>query len=515
MAATETVSQSPESLQPRHGVVTLFGYGVAVRVDRGHLLLECGIGPDRRYARLPRVGQGLRRLVCISEDGFLTLSALKWLSDVGASLVMLDRVGKVLFVTGPCSPSESRLRRAQGLALGNGIGLEISRTLINAKLEGQERVARDRLNDACAADEIAIFRKRLPEADTHDAIRWLEAHAALAYFAPWHDIPVLWPKADLRRIPEHWRKAGSRRSPLSGGPRLAVTPVHAILNYCFALLESESRLALSALGLDPGLGVGLHTDTANRDSLALDVLEPVRPQVESWVLDWIAREPLRRADFFETTTGNCRLMASLCAKLGQTAPVWGKLVAPWAEYVARTFWSRTSQSKARRSLPTPLTQQHRREAKGRPSFPTVEAPKPDRLCRGCGKQIRSDKRFCSDCAVTVVREGFDVGRKIAQRPEFLAKRAATQRMHKQAIQNWKPSGLPGCLTRDVYVSQVQPALASVAKSRIRPALGVSEPYASGIQAGKRVPHPRHWEKLAELVGVSPNVREASNPVRSN
>jgi len=32
---------------PRHGVVTLSGYGIKVRVDRGHLLLEDGIGADR------------------------------------------------------------------------------------------------------------------------------------------------------------------------------------------------------------------------------------------------------------------------------------------------------------------------------------------------------------------------------------------------------------------------------------------------------------------------------------
>ena len=76
--------------------------------------------------------------------------------------------------------------------------------------------------------------------------------------------------------------------------------------------------------------MGLHTDTPNRDSLALDVLEPIRPQVESWLLDWIAGQPLGRADFFESATGNCRLMSHLCAKLSQTAPVWGKLVAPWA-----------------------------------------------------------------------------------------------------------------------------------------------------------------------------------------
>ena len=118
-------------------------------------------------------------------------------------------------------------------------------------------------------------------------IRGLEASAASAYFREWRDLPVGWPKADLPRIPHDWRFVGNKQSPLSGGPRLAVTPVHAILNYCFALLEAETRLALSSLGLDPGLSVGLHTDTADRDSLALDVLEPIRPQIETWVLDWV------------------------------------------------------------------------------------------------------------------------------------------------------------------------------------------------------------------------------------
>ena len=49
--------------------------------------------------RLARIGHKLKRLVCISEDGFATLAALKWISDVGASFVMLNRNGKVLFAT--------------------------------------------------------------------------------------------------------------------------------------------------------------------------------------------------------------------------------------------------------------------------------------------------------------------------------------------------------------------------------------------------------------------------------
>jgi len=84
-------------------------------------------------------------------------------------------------------------------------------------------------------------------------------------------------------------------------------------------------------------------------------------------------------------------------------------------------------------------------------------------------------------------------------------------MHKQAIQNWKPSDLPSWLSRDVYVKQVQPALASVAKSQIRAALGVNEPYSSAIQTGKCVPHPRHWQALAQLGGVSPTVQLADEP----
>ena len=92
-------------------------------MQSGHLQIEDGVGMERRKIRLARVGHGLKRLVCISEDGFMTLSALKWLADVGASVVMLNRTGKVLFVTGPTAPSDARLRRAQALALGNGVGL--------------------------------------------------------------------------------------------------------------------------------------------------------------------------------------------------------------------------------------------------------------------------------------------------------------------------------------------------------------------------------------------------------
>ena len=49
--------------------------------DRGHLLLEDGIGAARSSRRLPRVGHGLKRLVVIGSDGLIALAALRWLAD--------------------------------------------------------------------------------------------------------------------------------------------------------------------------------------------------------------------------------------------------------------------------------------------------------------------------------------------------------------------------------------------------------------------------------------------------
>jgi hypothetical protein len=284
-----------------------------------------------------------------------------------------------------------------------------------------------------------------------------------------------------------------------------VTPAHAILNYCFALLEAESRLAISALGMGSGLGLGLYTDTANRDSLVFDVLEPIRPQVETWLLDWIAKEPLRRADFFETATGNCRLMSQMCTHLGETCSAWGKLVAPWAEYVARTLWAGTKSGRTGNSVPpTRLTQKRRTEAKGKVWIATVEPPKADHFCRGCGKTITNESTHCAGCSVELATERLisvaSLGRVAARSPAAREKHGATRRRHAKACSEWDGSKQPAWLTSKVFSQQIQPLLVSIRTSAIRSRIGVSRWYAGRIRQGY-LPHARHWLTLAQIVGL--------------
>jgi CRISPR-associated endonuclease Cas1 len=506
MAASHTLAQ-PFSIPQisKLGVLTLYGYGVRVTMQAGHLQLEDGIGPERRKLRLPRVGHGLKRLVCVAEDGFATFDALRWLADVGASFVMLKRSGKVLLVTGPTASSDARLRRAQALATLTGTALEISRELIFQKLEGQERVARHKLDDAKAADAIAALREDLSSADSINQLRLRESQAGAAYWSAFHELPVLFPKSELRRTPEHWRTFGTRKSPLSGSPRLAVNPANAMLNYLYALLEIEARLAAAALGLDPGMGM-MHTDLPARDSLACDLMEPVRPHVDSYLLDWIMRTPLKREWFYEMPDGNCRLMLPFTAQLSETSPQWARAVAPIAEWVAHALWSTAAKPAREALLPTRLTQSRRSMSKGGTGVLASEPIKlPERFCRTCGVVLKDGEQHCAECAKPELRQHMleiaKIGRTLTHSAQAQARRSVSRRRQASALSAWKREDQPAWLTETVYVEKIQPALRSFPASRIASALSVSHPYAVDIRSGKKRPHPRHWEALARLAGV--------------
>jgi CRISPR-associated endonuclease Cas1 len=516
MAATKTVTQLPQTYNSvsRPGVLTLFGYGIQVFVDRGHLSIEDGIGTERSRHRLPRVGHGLKRLVVIGSDGMVSLAALRWLADQNVAFVMLERDGSVLVTTGPVRASDARLRRAQSLASHSGAAMRIARELIDKKLAGQEQVARHKLHAHENADAIHRHRSELAEADTPDSVRLIESRAASAYWAAWRTLSITYPRKDESRIPERWRTFEARISPLSGSPRLAVNPANAILNYLYAVLESESRLAAAALGLDPGIGM-LHVDTPYRDSLACDLMEPVRPQVDAYFLDWISREPLKKEWFAEQRDGNCRLMGSFATQLSATAPTWGRAVAPFAEWIAQTLRTPERKPVSRdQRVPTRLTQRRRSEGRGKDHvLDTTLAPHPKNVCRGCGTTTLGG-RHCPKCGREVSREKLielaKAGRQVALSRKSRMKHSETQRRHRAAQREWLATAKPDWLTEHFYHQEIQPKLAAITISLISSTLGVSETYAADIRAGRHRPHPRHWEKLAALGPDSASVNSLTH-----
>lgn len=124
--------------------------------------------------------------------------------------------------------------------------------------------------------------------------------------------------------------------------REATDPVNAALNYCYSLAEAECRTALIVLGLDPGLGV-LHADKPGRDSLALDLMEALRPAVDRAVIRCLGIDQHRGSRripsswFRETRTGQVLLKAPLSHELAEHLPRWGSVVQPYARQMGEMF----------------------------------------------------------------------------------------------------------------------------------------------------------------------------------
>jgi CRISPR-associated endonuclease Cas1 len=149
---------------------------------------------------------------------------------------------------------------------------------------------------------------------TIDELRLLEAWAAISYFAAWRAIELRWKGTGKKPIPPEWRRIGVRQEVLRRRNRNAHHPVNALLNYGYAVLESQVRIAIAKAGLDPSIGY-LHVCQAGRDSLVYDLMEPYRPQVDRDILAFVQSQTFTPRDFVIDSKGVCRLHPELARNL--------------------------------------------------------------------------------------------------------------------------------------------------------------------------------------------------------
>lgn len=75
-------------------------------------------------------------------------------------------------------------------------------------------------------------------------------------------------------------------------------PVNAILSLSYTLLHNEAVNALKMYGLDPALGF-YHQVHYGRDSLACDLIEPLRPYLDQWIWRLFAQQTLTPGHFVD------------------------------------------------------------------------------------------------------------------------------------------------------------------------------------------------------------------------
>ncbi|MBV9748815.1 MAG: type I-C CRISPR-associated endonuclease Cas1 [Acetobacteraceae bacterium] len=227
-------------------------------------------------------------------------------AESGITISHLEPNGRFLARIEGVRTGNVLLRRAQFRAAEDAArAVPIVQGVVTAKAANQRAVIRRGLRDhgavlpAEARDALERAERRLTDiarrtlgASSVELMRGLEGEAALTYFAVFNHL--------IRTEDPAFVYAGrSRRPPLDR--------VNALLSFLYAVLGHDCRSALESHGLDPQVGF-LHADRPGRASLALDLMEELRPVLaDRLALSLINRRQVAADDFVVEEAGGVRL----------------------------------------------------------------------------------------------------------------------------------------------------------------------------------------------------------------
>lgn len=223
--------------------------------------------------------------------------------EKGINLAFFDRRGRFLARIAGTAGGNIYLRREQyRIADDARRSLPIARQFVTGKIYNTRWVLERCLRDHGLRIEVARMKEaseQLKEAlgslstcENIDSLRGIEGAAAANYFDVFGEM-ILRNKDDFRF------EGRSRRPPTDR--------VNSLLSLFYSVLATDCASALEGVGLDSSAGF-LHSDRPGRASLALDLMEELRPvMVDRFVLSSINNRIVASADFDIRESGEVRL----------------------------------------------------------------------------------------------------------------------------------------------------------------------------------------------------------------
>lgn len=229
----------------------------------------------------------------------LTAGVLTRIVDAGAAVVFLSKRNSRRVATVLGHPhQDARIRLAHfSAALDTEFRSRVAAGWVRIKIRSQRRVLtealvrrpdkRKALTDALRALDNCLERVPHLIASGVPSLMGVEGAASAAYFT-----------AYITLFPADLGFTGRNRRP----PR---DPVNACLSLVYTLIHHEAVSIAYAAGLDPYVGF-LHAPTHARESLACDLVEPLRPRADAWIHQ-LFRARVMRAEHFNADKGACLL----------------------------------------------------------------------------------------------------------------------------------------------------------------------------------------------------------------
>jgi CRISPR-associated protein Cas1 len=286
----------------------LSGFAVSLSVDRARLMVRNGFcDPDvepERFEIQPRKAH-FDSVIIDGNSGNITLDAIKWLMRHDIPLFILDYNGTLLSSTLPREPVNGPLKIAQ----------------IETHKDYAKRF---------------YIAKKLVEAKAQrslDVMKWLDARygklanvqadldSELARLEQCQSLPRLL-SIEGRIADIYWRclqqalpaKLGFASRMHETHQMNASDPANALLNYGYAILESQCRKALNSVGLEPTVGF-LHEARQSKYPLVYDLQEPYRWLVDTTVISCLESRQFGKKDFYRMDNYVLRLTPEAARRL--------------------------------------------------------------------------------------------------------------------------------------------------------------------------------------------------------
>lgn len=239
---------------------------------------------------------GLSSVVCFGHT-MVSPAAMEIGASAGVLISFFSRTGRFLARVEGAGRGSLLLRRAQLRATEDAEAIvRVARSVVVGKISNCRQVLLRRAREAAddeaeralgtAADHMSRLLPSALRASGIDEIRGYEGEAAATYFSVLERCLAVDGFSFSRR---------TRRPPRD--------PINALLSFAYAILANDCVAALAGVGLDPDAGF-LHRDRPGRPSLALDLMEELRPALaDRLVVALVNRRQVRPGDFVEHPTG--------------------------------------------------------------------------------------------------------------------------------------------------------------------------------------------------------------------
>jgi len=226
----------------------------------------------------------------------LPAALLGKLGEAGVGVVVLSgRKGRPsLLLARPHNDASRRMAQLQR-SQDRDFCIDFARSLVARKVRRQvewfddlrARDAQHRYELTLAMEELRGHLAGIERRDSLASLRGAEGAAAARYFA---GLKVV--------VPSSLHFSCRNRRP----PR---DPFNALLSLTYTMAHAEIVIALHGAGFDPFVGF-YHGIEFGRESLASDLLEPLRPMADVFVLRLFRAQEIRAEDF-STTESGCHL----------------------------------------------------------------------------------------------------------------------------------------------------------------------------------------------------------------